>query len=450
MKPMKMQRYEALVGYSRLPHAKLYTREVAWFSSKDEELIATVLLDFTDRDYNIIILGRDLDQRYRCIKVIPSVTFKRCAIRRLKSECKDILASGEIVFPQGDEKGKKIDLFNGIYPDEKLNENFKRVRDSVGYSSAKEIIQEMMHHYRDIDGNYAEQFQTTGFDSRLWELYLFAYLNEENLLIDRTQHAPDFVVSNGQQVVAIEAVIVQGSPDGKAEEHKIENLTPQKIIELQKDYMPIKFGSPLFSKLKKKYWDLPNVNGKPLVFAIADFHQKQSMMWSSTALLRYLYGVHHDFHKDENGQLIITPIKIDFHEYKGKKIPSGFFFTKDSEHVSAVLFSASGTISKFLRMGKIAGFGDKKNIMLYHGLKHKHDANSALPEPFKFIVDESYEENWAHGVSIFHNPNALIPLEPSVFPSATHHYMQEDGNIVSELAEFHPYSSMTSIIIPTP
>src|SRR6202165_280711 len=117
------------------------------------------------------------------------------------------------------------------------------------------------------------------------------------------------------------------------------------------DFMPIKFGSPLFSKLTKQYWKLPHAIGLPLVFAIADFHDKASMTWTSTALIRYLYGVHHEFSFDKDGQLVISPSKIEKHVYKGKEIPSGFFFLPDSEHVSAVLFSASGTISKFNRLG---------------------------------------------------------------------------------------------------
>src|SRR4029453_11466817 len=38
------------------------------------------------------------------------------------------------------------------------------------------------------------------------------------------------------------------------------------------EYVPIKFGSALRSKLLKCYWDLPHVHGKPLVIAIQDFH----------------------------------------------------------------------------------------------------------------------------------------------------------------------------------
>lgn len=53
-----------------------------------------------------------------------------------------------------------------------------------------------MSHFKDIDGNFIEQFQSTGFDARLWELYLNTYLIEEQLFFDRNYNAPDFIVKN--------------------------------------------------------------------------------------------------------------------------------------------------------------------------------------------------------------------------------------------------------------
>jgi hypothetical protein len=67
---------------------------------------------------------------------------------------------------------------------------------------------------------------------------------------------------------------------------------------------------------------------------------------------------------DDNGKLVIVPQKIDCHKVGKKTIPSGFFFQPNSEYVSAVLFSASGTISKFNRIGRQAGFAAKDIIMI--------------------------------------------------------------------------------------
>lgn len=154
------------------------------------------------------------------------------------------------------------------------------------------------------------------------------------------------------------------------------------VRELIKTRMPIRFGSALYSKLNrtKPYWELDHVKGHPLVFAVADFHEDQSMTWTSPALLEYLYGVTHDFTFDNAGQLVISPLKIESHEYNGKVIPSGFFLQPGAENISAVLFSASGTISKFNRMGKLASFGLPNQVITRFGVRHDHNPNASLPK----------------------------------------------------------------------
>ena len=59
----------------------------------------------------------------------------------------------------------------------------------------------------------------------------------------------------------------------------------------------------LYTKLKKEYWKLPHVAGRPLVFAIEDFHEGGSLMTSSTPLANYLYGLRSHWYHDEAGKL---------------------------------------------------------------------------------------------------------------------------------------------------
>jgi hypothetical protein len=193
---------------------------------------------------------------------------------------------------------------------------------------------------------------------------------------------------------------------------------------------------------------MPHVIGYPLVFAIADFHETRSMTWTSTALINYLYGVKHEFSFDKDGQLVISPVKIETHEYEGKQIPSGFFLQPNSENIGAVLFSASGTISKFNRMGRLAGFGLAEHRMMRAGTKHKHDRNSALPESFVFEIKQGeVTETWAEGLSMFHNPRAKHAVDRRLFPNIAHHYFDR-GQIVSFLPAFHPYGSYTWNFMP--
>lgn len=132
-----------------------------------------------------------------------------------------------------------------------------------------------------------------------------------------------------------------------------------------------------------------------------------------------------------------------YHEHEGKKIPSGFFYLPDAENVSAVLFTPSGTISKFNRMGRLAGFGVPNLKLIRHGVCHDHTPDAALPKSFVFEVESAkYSEASGEGLSMFHNPNARFPVQEEMFPSIAHHEFIE-GQIISRLPEFYPYTSMT-------
>ncbi|MDR6213229.1 hypothetical protein [Paracidovorax wautersii] len=447
---MTPERYNAFVAWTRSPIANDIGKELEFFSSADESLIGVVIKDLTDRDFGYVLLGRDLKGRFRCIDV--DMSFKKTAARHaLFASVKRHVAEGKTVFDQGDEATDKagIDLFTIIAPEDKLHRAFQILQSLDHWIPARGIMTEMMKHYVDVDGNFVEQFQTTAFDSRIWELYLYAALLEMGLFVNKDREAPDFEVHRHGKKVFIEAVIVGPSPKDpplELDENGIPELrSPEAVRELLKTRMPIRFGSALYSKLSraKPYWELEHVRGHPLVFAVADFHEDQSMTWTSPALMEYLYGVTHDFMFDDAGQLVISPLQIETHEYNGKVIPSGFFLQPCAENVSAVLFSASGTISKFNRMGKLAGFGLPNQIIRRFGVRHDHNPNAALPKGFMHDVQQGdITESWAEGLSMYHNPSATHSVDPELFPGIAHHFLV-DGQIRSILPEFHPYSSFT-------
>ncbi|MFS2072268.1 hypothetical protein ACEN9D_26300 [Pseudomonas sp. CT11-2] len=439
------KRFTALVGPSRMPMAAMVSEEIDWFANQDETVLGVLLHDIDD-EYAWVTLGRDEIGRYRGFGVGSCFESKKEAEKALLEKIEEVTKSGQTEFPQHD-KGKAIELFEIIVSEEKIHPFFRRLNEEPSFSSARGIIGEMMPHYTDIDGNFVEQFQSSGFDARIWELYLNAYFIEEGFDFDTSHYAPDFNLNKYGQKVCIEATIVGRAKPMTEEEARFsgQTLTKEQALEKTMNEMPIKFGSPLYTKLKKEYWKHKHVAGNPLVLAIADFHEQQSMLWSSTSLPNYLYGVHHNSHYDEDGKLVIDPIVIEKHKHGAKEIPSGYFFQKDTENISAVMFSNSGTISKFNRMGKQAGFGAENIILLRSGYCHHHDDNASLPKKFSYKVTRECDENWAEGLSMFHNPNALHPVNPGLFPSIAHHFF-EDGQIVSHLPEFYPYSSTTNII----
>lgn len=440
---LDIKRFNALAGHSRSPAAAYMSEEIGWYTNEDETVLGILLLDIVDNDYVAILMARDESGIFRCFDLKCSFQTLDSAKNWLIAEMEARTIQGLKVYPQG-ESGSGVDLFKSVTPSEKQHPSFIRLANENSFVPARAVINEMMPHFVDIDGNFVEQFQTTGFDSRLWELYINAYLVEEQLFIERDFESPDFIVKKYGKSVAIEAVIV-GRKKNKPVRYIKEPSpirTAKEIRELHRHEMPIRFGSPLYSKLKKEYWNLPHVAGKPLVFAIADFHDDQSMLWSSTALITYLYGVYHEFEYDEENQLVVIPINIDAHTVGEKEIPSGYFFQPCAENVSAVLFSASGTISKFNRIGRQAGFYHPDVLMIRTGTRHDHDHNASVPKLFKYIVDETSDETWAEGLSMFHNPNALHPVPKELFPTIAHHEFKE-GQILSDLPEFHPYGSVT-------
>jgi len=415
-----------------------------WFTNDDETVIAVLLRCTIDHDFSGIILGRDEAGKYRCFDLQTSIPTEKEANTWIDGAIKWHSREGAKVFPQGS-NDRPLDLFTPLAPTEKLHPSFVKVKRDDSFLPARRIITEIMPHFEDVDGNFIQQFQTTGFDARLWELYIFSYLTEEQLFIDREHDRPDFIVKKYGKSVAIEVTTVGRRENNPISFFKTEPkfIHPQEIKERQAHEMPRKFGSSLYSKLKKQYWNLGHVRGKPLVFAIADFHDDQSMLWTSTALIEYLYAVRHEHHFDENSQLIIDPIRIETHDVEGKApIPSGFFFQPDAENISAILFSASGTISKFNRLGRQAGYVAPGVLMFHFGTHHDHNPNANMPKPFKYLVDETCNETWGEGLSMFHNPNATHPVPQELFPSIAHHRF-ENGQIVSLLPDFHPYASQT-------
>ncbi len=137
-----------------------------------------------------------------------------------------------------------------------------------------------------LDGNFVRDFQTTGFDARVWELYLFAWANASGYEVRRPYDSPDYLVVRKGHEVWLEAVTANptvGQPQPvRLDPNDHEYLEAVRNRDFHQ--LPIKFGSPLFSKLKKKYWELPPVQGTPLVFALSDFHDPSPARHSSHPL----------------------------------------------------------------------------------------------------------------------------------------------------------------------
>ncbi|RUR12525.1 hypothetical protein [Legionella septentrionalis] len=204
--------------------------------------------------------------------------------------------------------------------------------------------------------------------------------------------------------------------------------------------MPIKFGSALLSKMKKRYWELPHVKDNPFIIAIHDYHNENAMTWSRTALSNYLYGLET---RIKNGEPYLK--KITKHRWRGKEIDSGFFFNTDnSENISAVLFSNQATVTKFNRMGKLGGLGSKNVKMIRMSMLF--DPNPAAFNPLVQIMDlddPKYEESWTEGLVMFHNPNAKFPVNLNAFNDISHISFDEQFGTTGYVKAFDVLNSIT-------
>lgn len=289
-------------------------------------------------------------------------------------------------------------------PAEQLHPSFVHLTKNGGWAAARTVIEHMMRWHNDVDGNFVEQFQTTGFDPRIWEVYLFATLTELGYLLDRTAPVPDFVAVGPTEPIAVEATTVNPRVINGQLEPEPPTDTEDERISYARHYMPIRYAGPLTAKLKKKYWERDHVAGLPLVFAIQDFHEPSSMSWSSSSLPIYLYGVYHEAVTQSDDAVAVVPRTISTHEWGTKTVPSSFFALPDSEHVSAVIHNGSGTLSKFNRMGVSAGFGSPDVHLFHMGLLANPDPDALVPTEFRCEVTEGYEETWVTGMNVYHNP----------------------------------------------
>ena len=345
-------------------------------------------------------------------------------------------------------------LFEQVVKDEKLHPQYVSLREMPSYAPARGAMGEVANKLVDIDGNFLEQFQSTGFDARTFELFLSIMFAEQGHDVVRDFDRPDFMLRKDGVDVFVEAVTA--NPPGQANGQPYQTFPkPRTMTEASRYHfneVPIRLGSPLFSKLQKKYWELPHVQQKPLVLAIQDFHTDGSLTNSSSALSMYLFGAMATSSKDEAGTLTVGTSPVEKH-VGSKEIPSGFFSQPGAEHIAGVLFANSGTVAKFNRMGQLAKWCSDDVRVFRYGTHYDWDPNAMKPQPFLYEVGdpEAPPESWRQGTEFIRNPTALNPVPPEWLGAAAETTL-ENGQIVPLFAkgeDFFPYMSITPHFLST-
>lgn len=438
--PIDERRFNALAAYSRLPFIVQRVQEYDWLATNDERLLGVLTWDRHDHDFGYVALARDERLRYRAVDVQASHPTTDAARTALIEAMQRLQREPDTEFHQGDVDRPPVDFFTPVVPAETLHPSFKLLLEHPRYSPARELIASMMRYYEDVDGNFIEQFQTTGFDARLWELYLFAAFTELGFAAAPEIKAPDFLLASINGRVGIEATTANPPQETAPPLPR----TAEELGSYLENYVPIKIARALRRKLEKRrpYWAIPEMDGVPFVLAVQDFHAPGSMRMVVPAATEYVFGVRHSLSEGRRNIRWIAE-----HRFGAADERSGFFFLPNAENVSAVMVNPQGTLVKFNRLGFIAGFGDRRVRMTRFGFRrHDDDPSDPRPRPFQENVhDPGYKETWVEGIVVLHNPQARTPLDPGLIKGATHEFLQSDGRIMSLLPESPPYFSQTSI-----
>lgn len=441
MRPITRARFDVVAGYARHPRVARLAREIGWFETDSPRLVGVVILD-TDGEFSGVVFAADLAERYRWVDQTRFFATRAEAESQLGQHFAAAAREFDRIRVQGDESAV-MDFFTPKGEESRLHPTFSMLATQTSYVAARRIIDLMMRWYRDQDGNFIEQFQTAGFDARIWELYLFATLVEAGYAIEQPNPAPDFKAIGLDGSFCVEATTINPSQDGSPAPRPSLDSPPNEVDAYLQHYLPIRYAGPLTAKLRKRYWEHVDAAGLPLLFAIQDFHDDLSMTYSGTALSVYLYGTVVDTAPGTNNSGV-TVRSIAQHRWGTKMVDSGFFFQPDAENVSAVLFNPAGTLAKFNRIGVATGFGASAVTLVHEGFRYDGDP----PERVRFFIEvaEGYPERWIDGMNVFHNPRAVHPLEPELLPGAAHHRFV-GGKFESLIPADHLESSRTLTVV---
>lgn len=340
------------------------------------------------------------------------------------------------------------DIFKPVVEKAKLNEMFHLLNEFKPMSAAKEMINQIAKEFGDKDGNFIQQFQTTGFDARMWELFLFKVFQERGFEIIDKYGRPDFYLSNGDTDFFVEASISSEKESDRYSRDFIKKALKENNLEVQReliDYYVIRMGSILFSKVNKEYWKLDWVKDKPLVIAISPFHNYLAKFLPDAKLIEYLYGIRFETKLTKNGLFIKDIKKVEKHDFFTKEIPSNFFGQKNVENISAILFTNNADLHKFNRMGYQEGLTDEKIMMHRCGFMYNQSPNSEAKEFSYSVKPGEALETWSESITVFHNPNAVNKLSADIFKDLRQVWLNEEGRIDgNETPENFVYHSITA------
>jgi hypothetical protein len=395
------------------------TPKGAW-ESADNVTLGVLTRNRSRGRYGVLIMRRREDDVWIVLRRTPDAFDEAAAMSIIEQACTEIV--DKVPLNPGVKRRPPLAVVGGKEP----SGIFKLLAHPCRHRGAW-MLNQLYLAMPNPDDNWASDCRTGNFHTRLWEALLNASFKEQGLYVTQDHPSPDFHVVHRLGYEAL----VEAVTTNPVERYDHANAGPADVPTNRRERVlgsaAVRFAKTIKSKLDKGYPQLPHVIGKPFALAVADFHAPGSMMWSRAALMCYLYGTYpREMELDGVAVAVAEFVDVLLGE---EKIPSGLFLSPTARDLSAVIFSNAVTLAKLSRVAMSYGGpgGDYRYIRIgqfaddtpgaLRGIPFCMDVNSdeyrALWKPYPY-------EPWTAELEVFHNPYATHPIDPGLFPEATH------------------------------
>src|SRR5262249_28031427 len=149
--------------------------------------VGGVLLDHDTGEFGFQVFRRRVDHRFVMTASGSGLKSENTALNEMMAA----LRPGEQAEPLPPGSKKRPLLVNG---NKQVGENFKLLTETMEHFPAAIAVGEIYLAMPNPDDNFVADFQTTNFDSRLFELYLLAAFREQGVMVSQDNPSPDFLI----------------------------------------------------------------------------------------------------------------------------------------------------------------------------------------------------------------------------------------------------------------
>src|SRR5215472_7755106 len=175
--------------------------EISWWSSQTSSSVGVLTVDPATGLFGGIAMRRDVDHRFVATPAFSGFSTGEEALIHLS----DVMRPTDPPEPRLPGRRRRPNLFH-IRTGITVSPGFKVLYSTRTHRPAFYTVGEIYFALDRPDDNFVQDFQTEGFDARLWELYLFASFREQAIQVCQTRPSPDFELTRDGRTVFVEAV----------------------------------------------------------------------------------------------------------------------------------------------------------------------------------------------------------------------------------------------------